>query len=370
MARKIAYTTLNASTQDIMNVIRANASYEYQQYIPEVGKLNDTVKVGELILGYPAMANQFLNALVNRIAAVIVKNHTFNNVFKPLKKRDLRLGETVEEVFVEMAKAREFSAEKAEARELKRTLPDVRAAFHLCNVDMQYAVTIQNRDLARAFLSDEGLEDLIARIVDSIYRGVEYDEYQIFKYLIIKGFNGGEIYNRNITSGLGADALHDAAIAFRAVSNQLLFINTDYNAAGVHTNTPREDQVIIMPAEFNAAFDVSVLSAAFNMSKAEFLGSLILVDSFTTFDNERFSAIVDATDAMEAVTDAELTGMANVKAIIADKEFFQYYLYGYQTAFDEKYVASGQYWNYFYRYSAIAGTSPFSNCVAVSQVVI
>lgn len=369
MARKIAYSTLNASGQDIMNVIRANASYEYQQYIPEVNKLNDMVKVGELILGYPAMANQFLNALINRIAAVIVKSHTFKNVFAPLKKRDLGLGETVEEVFVGMAKAREFSAEKAEARELKRTLPDVRAAFHLCNVDMQYAVTIQNRDLARAFLTDEGLEDLIARIVDSIYRGLEYDEYQIFKYLLIKGYNNGELYKKPITSGLGADALHDAAVAFRATSNQLLFINTDFNAAGVHTNTPREDQVILMDAQFAAAFDVSVLAAAFNMEKADFMGQLILIDSFTTFDNERFSAIVDATDAMEEVTNTELTNMANVKAIIADKEYFQYYKYAYQTAFDEKYVAAGQYWNYFYRYSAIAGTSPFSNAVAIYQVV-
>lgn len=365
MARKIAYSTLNASGQDIMNVIRANASYEYQQYVPDVNKLNDMVKVGERIMGYPAMANQFLNALINRIAAVIVKSHTFKNVFSPLKKRDLGLGETAEEVFVGMAKAREFSPEKAEARELKRTLPDVRAAFHLCNVDMQYAVTIQNRDLARAFLTDDGLNDLIARIVDSIYRGLEYDEYQIFKYLLIKGFNNGELYQKTITSGLGADDLHDAAIAFRATSNQMLFVNTDFNAAGVHTNTPREDQVILMDAEFAAAFDVSVLAAAFNMDKADFMGRLILIDSFQTFDNERFSAIVDATDAMEEVTDAELTAMAPVKAIIADQEYFQYYKYAYQTAFDEKYVAAGQYWNYFYRYSAIAGTSPFSNAVAI-----
>lgn len=370
MARKIAYSTLNATTQDIMNVIRANASYEYQQYIPEVDMLNDQIKVGELILGYPAIANQFLNALINRVAAVALKSHTFRNPLNILKKRDLRLGETVEEVFVGMAKAREFSVEKAAARELRRTLPDVRAAFHLANVDMLYSVTIQNRDLARAFVTDTGLEDLIARIVDSIYRGIEYDEYLIFKYLLIKGFNNGELYQRQITTGLGSDALHDAAIAFRSVSNQMLFLNTDFNAAGVHVNTPREDQVILMSAEYLAAFDVSVLAASFNMDRAQFMGQLIIVDSFTTFDNERFSAIVDATDAMEEVTDAELTAMAPVKAIIADREYFQYYMYAYQTAFDEKYVAAGQYWNYFYRYSATAGTSPFSNAVAIVQVTI
>lgn len=33
MARRIAQTTLNASTLDILNVIRANASYDYQQNV-------------------------------------------------------------------------------------------------------------------------------------------------------------------------------------------------------------------------------------------------------------------------------------------------------------------------------------------------
>ena len=369
MSRSIAYNPLNASTQDIMNVIRANASYQYQQYIPEVTKLMDQVAVGELILGYPAAANEYCYQLINQVATMALTYHTFRDPMRILKKRDLRLGETVEEVYVGMAKAVEFSTDKAADRELKRTLPDVRAAFHLANVDFLYRVTIENTQLARAFTTDTGMEELIGRIVDSIYRAIEYDEYLLFKYLIVKAFNSGEIYQRNITSGLGTDALHDAAIAFRAVSNQMLFLNTDFNAAGVHVNTPREDQVILMPAEFLAAFDVSVLAAAFNMDRAQFMGQLVIVDSFTAFDNERFSAIVDNTDAMEAVTDAELTAMAPVKAIIADKEFFQFYMYAYQTGFREKEVAAGQYWNYFYRYSATAGTSPFSNCVAICQVV-
>jgi 3'-phosphoadenosine 5'-phosphosulfate sulfotransferase (PAPS reductase)/FAD synthetase len=36
MAKRIAVTTLNASTVDIINTIRANASYEYQSLVPEI----------------------------------------------------------------------------------------------------------------------------------------------------------------------------------------------------------------------------------------------------------------------------------------------------------------------------------------------
>jgi hypothetical protein len=34
MAHRLAVTSLNASTIDIINTIRANASYEYQSVVP------------------------------------------------------------------------------------------------------------------------------------------------------------------------------------------------------------------------------------------------------------------------------------------------------------------------------------------------
>ena len=180
MPKKIAISTLNANTVDIINTIRANASAQYQSQVPQVSVQRDLVKVGDVLYGYPALANEFITALVNRIAAVRIKSATFNNPYVSLKKGFLEFGETVEEVFVQLAKAREFSVEKAEAREFKRTLPDVRSAFHTMNLKMQYPVTIQNEDLRQAFLSFSGVEDLIAKIVDSVYRAAEYDEFLLF----------------------------------------------------------------------------------------------------------------------------------------------------------------------------------------------
>ena len=86
MAKRVSNTTLNASTLDIMNVIRSNASYDYQQNVPKVTKATDIPKVGEVIYGTPALANQFLDALVNRIATVRVQSATFNNPYAVLKK--------------------------------------------------------------------------------------------------------------------------------------------------------------------------------------------------------------------------------------------------------------------------------------------
>lgn len=358
MAKRIAVTTLNASTVDIINTIRANASYEYQSLVPEITDAHDIPKVGEVLYGYPALANQFINALVNRIALVRVKSATFNNAYAQLKKGYLEFGETVEEVFVNIAKAREFSAEKAEARELKRTLPDVRSAFHAMNWRVQYPVTIQDEDLRMAFQSADGVQDLIAKIVDSVYTASEYDEFLLFKYLMIKSITKGGMYPVSI--GDGTD-LKDAAVAFRGTSNNLTFIKTQYNASGVHTNTDKASQIIFMDSTFNAQYDVNVLASAFNMDKADFMGRLHLIDDWTTFDNDRFSEIVANSDMIEEVTADELAMMANVKAVLVDEEWFQ--VYDNQNKFTEKYVASGEYWNYFYNVWKTVSASPFSNAV-------
>ena len=111
MPKRIAVNTLQASTIDILNTIRANASAQYQAQVPAVVTRTDIPKVGEVLYGYPAFANEFLSALMNRIALVRVKSATFNNAYSMLKKGYLEFGETVEEVFVSICKAREFSAE-------------------------------------------------------------------------------------------------------------------------------------------------------------------------------------------------------------------------------------------------------------------
>lgn len=358
MARRIANSTLNASTIDILNVIRQNASYDYQQNVPKVATVNDIPKVGEIIYGTPAFANQFINALVNRIAIVRVQSATFNNPYSILKKGYIEYGETVEDIFVSIAKAVDFNVEKADKREFQRTIPDVRSAFHVMNWRVMYPVTIQDEDLRQAFLSIEGVQNLIAKIVDAVYTAAEYDEFLLFKYLLIKAISHGKMYPTSI--GAGAD-LSEAAVQFRGTSNLLPFMSSEYNEAGVKTNTPKERQVIFMDAMFNAQFDVNVLASAFNMDKADFMGRLFLIDNWTDFDNERFDIIRANSDGIEEVTADELALLANVKAVILDDNWFQ--VYDNNNKFTEKYVASGLYWNYFYHTWKTVSNSPFANAV-------
>lgn len=360
MPRRIAVSTLNASTMDIMNVIRQNASYDYQQNVPEVLSANDIPKVGEVIYGTPAFANQFINALVNRIVVVRMQSATFNNPYSILKKGYIEYGETIEDIFVNIAKVIEFDPEKAEAREFRRTIPDVRTAFHVMNWRVIYPVTIQDEDLKQAFLSLNGVQELIAKIVESVYTAAEYDEFLLFKYLIIKALAHGKIHGVTVEAvGAGLDG---SAISFRGISNLLPFMSAEYNEAGVKTTTPKSRQVIFMDAMFNARFDVQVLASAFNMDKADFMGRLFLIDDFTAFDNARFQVIRANSDGLEDVTAEELALLSNVQAVVMDENWFQ--VYDNNNKFTEKYVASGLYWNYFYHTWKTVSHSPFANAVA------
>lgn len=361
MAKRIAQSTLNASTIDILNVIRQNAGYDYQQSVPVVAQSVDIPRVGDIICGTPALANTFLNALINRIAIVRMNGATFNNPYSVLKKGYLEFGETIENIFVNLAKAVDYNPEKAEGREFKRSIPDVRSSFAVINWRVMYPVTISDEELKTAFLSIDGVTQLIEKIVDSVYTGAEYDEFLLFKYLIIKAVTKGNMYPIGVDS---SDASNWAK-AFRGKSNLLPFIKTDYNEAGVRTNTPKDRQVIFMDSTFNAEYDVDVLASAFNMDKADFMGRLFLIDDFTSFDNERFDIIRANSDGLEEVTADELTLMNDVKAILLDADWFL--CYDNKNKFTEKYVSSGLYWNYFYHVWKTVSHNPFANAIVFAK---
>lgn len=366
MSHLVAQSKLNASTIDILNVIRENASLEYQSKVPVVSNVDDIVKVGQIIYGTPSFQNQFVSALVNRIGLVLANSASFNNPYRDLKKGVLDYGELIEDIFVGIAQVVEYDPSKAESREFARTFPDVKSAFYKVNWRVMYPLTIQDSDLEMAFLSNGDVAGFITRLINSIIAANEYDEFLLFKYLIIKAVAHGKMYPIAVD---GSDP-KSVASEFKATRNKTKFMKRDYNEAGVRNNIADEDLCIFMAADFDAQFDVNVLASAFNMDKADFLGKRYLIDDFTTFDNERWEIIRQNTiiemkgetaqngGVIEPVTDEELALMQNVKGVMLDEQWFQ--VYDKKSIMKEKEVASGLYWNYFYHNWKILAHSPFA----------
>lgn len=358
MARIISKTKLDARSIDILNVIRNNASYAYQKDVPAITKEQDIPKVGEILFGNPTHANEFINALVNRIALVRVQSATFNNPYKHLKKGYLEFGESVEDIFVGIIKAVKYDPEKGSSREFKRTLPNVQSVFHLTNWRVMYPITIEKQALKRAFTSADGVTNLISSIIEQVYQSAEYDEYLLFKYLLIKAVSHGKLYLQPVNT----NDMNSVAVNFRGKSNLLPIDMTGrFNELHVQNNTPTERQCIFMDADFNAKFDVEVLASAFNMNKAEFIGKLHLIDDFSSFDNERFEAIREESTELEEVTTHELNIMKGVKAILVDEAWFQ--VYDNLFEFAETQVGSGLYWNYWLHVWKTISYSPFANAI-------
>ncbi|MFQ9133950.1 MAG: hypothetical protein ACLR5M_09460 [Bifidobacterium longum] len=320
--------------------------------------------IGEYVMQYEAMQNAYLTALVNRIGMTIITSKMWDNPWSVFKKGRLEFGETVEEIFVNLAKPHSFDPATAEKEVYKREIPDVRAAFHSMDFQKFYKVTISNDQLRQSFLSWNGITDLIAKIVDSLYTGMRYDEYVTMKYMICREMLNGGFYNEE-TSALSKTTASDVMTAVRGLVGQLDFMSSKYNRAGVMTHTPREDLYVIISATDRALIDVDVLAVAFNMDKTDFLGHLIEVDSFDEHDEERLTELFGDDENFELFTDAEKTVLGAVIAAMVDKDWWM--VFDVFDTFTQNYNGQGLYWQYFYHVWRIFSASPFANAICVSS---
>ena len=367
MATRPKVKTLTNSAVDVLNVIRNNASVDFKNYVPIATADADSIRtIGAIIMDNPSLQNEFLSALVNRIGLVIVTSKMYSNPLSVLKKGVLEFGETIEEIFVNIAKPFTFNPEEAEDKQYKREIPDVRSAFHILNYQKFYKVTVSDDQLRQAFLSWSGITDLIAKIVDSMYTAASYDELEVTKYMIARQILDGRVYAVTIPEVTTAN-MKSVVSTVKGVSNKMSFMNSNYNVAGVKTHTPKNEQYIIMNANFDATMDVEVLASAFNMDKAQFMGNRLMIDGFGTLDTARLAELFAGDNTYKEISQTELEGLDKIPCILIDREYTQIYDNMYKMT--EKYNGQGLYWNYFYHTWKTFSVSPFSQAVVFVPAV-
>lgn len=351
--------TLTNSSVNVLNVIRNNATQNYKDYVPVATPDAESIReIGSIIMDYPALQNEFLSALVNRIGRVLVTSKMFDNPWSVFKKGMLEFGETIEEIFVNIAKPYQFDPNVAESTVFKREIPDVRSAFHIMNYQKYYKATIQNDQLRQAFLTWQGITDLIAKIVDAMYTGANYDEFQTMKYMLAKHIINGHLYPVTIPTVETAN-MKAIVSTIKGVSNKFEFLSSKYNLAGVQTHTKKTDQYLLINSKFDAEMDVEVLASAFNMDKAEFSGHRVLVDSFGDLDIDRLKVLFADDPTYTEIGEADLQALDAIPAIMVDKDWFMIFDNFYN--FTEQFNGEGLYWNYWYHVWKTFSVSPFAN---------
>ena len=359
MATKPKIVTLTNSSVDVLNAIRNNATINYKNYVPVATADADSIReIGAIIMDNPQLQNEFLNALVNRIGRVLITSKMYDNPWAMFKKGLLEFGETIEEIFVNIAKPYQFDPQVAESNLFKREIPDVRSAFHIMNYQKYYKATIQNDQLRQAFLSWQGITDLISKIVDAMYTGANYDEFLTMKYMLAKHILNGNMYPVSVGEVTTAN-MKSIIATIKGVSNDMEFLSSKYNISGVKTHTPKADQYFLVNSQFDAVMDVEVLASAFNMDKAEFMGRRVLVDSFGSLDKERLDVLFADDPTYTEISAAELTALDAIPCIIVDRNWFMIFDNFYN--FTEQYNGEGLYWNYWYHVWKTFSISPFHN---------
>lgn len=340
-----------AGGQTILNAIRSTinssgAVIDYANRIPEATQDN-LQDVGKALFNYEPAMNEFLNQLINRIGLVYIHDKLYSNKLSILKKGKLEFGDSIEEIFVDLARAIQYYPEPAtgnEADVYKQYKPQIVSAFHKVNRENTYPITINNDILKRAFTNYANFDRFVAQIFNSVYKADEVDEYILFKQLIGSTLRNSKLVQ--VTKPIATDksTATQFSIVMRSYALALEYMSREYNQAGVATNTDLADQILVLRSDIVPVIDVLELANAFNMNLAKPIsGRIIVIDDFGSGNDDLIGGIID-------------------------KDISMIWDTVYRT--DSIYNPKHMYWNFFLHHHQIIASSPFANAIGFTTEAI
>lgn len=325
----------------------------YHQYVPVV---TEESTIGEF--GAPILDSQNLNVmndfvgLLKKVVYTAVYNKTFGNPLANLEGERMPLGNFIEDVYVNPAHARGFNVDDF-AGLLQKYEAEVGVQYFAINSDLQYAVTLTREKIRNAFTSWAQLESLITGYINSLYNGAYITRYNQTKGLVTAAYKANNIQYQVISDVTDEQTAKSLIRQLRAAYTKMQIPSTKYNAwnkvkggnLALKTWISPEDAVVLISADIEALVDVEVLAAAFNMSKTDFLGRVIVVDDFNQYND-------DGTVAVDG---------SAIKAMIADRAWFK--IKTQDFAMDEFYNANNRTWQYYLNDVRMVNYSLFANAL-------
>ena len=343
-----------ATAIDIVNAVIETSS-TLKDNIPLA--TNATLQAtGGAIMQYTPFMNEFINGLVNRILFQEAHNMTYDNPLRIFKGVDIPYGTDVQDSIANPAVATPYDS-SAMSDVLSPASPDVKAVYYRRNRQDKYKVTVYDAVLAGAFTNADTFNNFVSMILNTLTSGDNIDEFKLMKGVVGQAINDGNINKTSLAAGTDHRAFAETLVTdLRAKYLQFQFPSTKYNcyqkmakAKGIENATPlttwtSPDRISVLVRADVAAFtDVEVLAKAFNMSKTDFLGRQVMVDSFG-----------DTGDA------------AKTLAIIADNTFLRTHDNRFQMA-ETPYNASTLSRTYFLHHWETMACSPFANAWAFTE---
>lgn len=281
----MAANKVAATNSAIINAVRNNASEQYRARIPEITD-NNLTKTLALLQENSLLWNEFIQVLVQRIGLTLFRTNSFENRLKPFKTGAMAYGGIVQEIGANLIKAKAYDPNDTNVFGADK--PDVKAIYHSVNRRDRYDLRLNEDMLEEAFVQDGQLSAFINSLLALPQQSDENDEYLIMRDILRKVHDSEGIATVRVAdmfaAGLTADEKRAAgegiAAALREHYLQMKnFYNTKYNNAGMQVTS--DELVLLGTPRFFAHFDVSVLAAAFNMDKANFIADrTVVIDDF------------------------------------------------------------------------------------------
>ena len=343
-------TSLNA-----LREMSVSGSSIYHQYIPVIDENTSISTLAEPILTVPAVANEFMSMLVNRIVYTQFETKLYNNPLRVLEGDRIPLGYAGQEIYTNPAKGRKYNVNDF-AGLLQKYEADTKVQYLTVNSDLQYPVTVSRHALKKAFTSWADLDRFIDQLSNSLYNGAYIGEFAQTKNLVASAYAYGGVRVQTV-SAVADDATAKAFVKkcrnlfldFQVPSTSFnAWAQVDGSGDPITTWTAPEDIVLILRNSVRTEIDVDVLASAFNMDKATLMGNILTVDNFDVYDDEGVK---------------RFDGSA-IQGIIADKAWFK--IKTQDMYLDEFYNANNRTWQYYLNITKMYQYSLFANAVVLA----
>ena len=314
-----------AISVEILNTIRNNADAEYQSRVPEATQTNIS-EIGRVFAQYDVVYNTFITDLMHKIGKTIVETALFSNKLKPFKSGSMLTMQDIEEIWVEQFREAEGSYDPEGGMGTdgihpfkRRTYQDVQVYYHRMNRQDKYVITIYKDDVIRAFRSEATLNAFIQAQFNSLYTGAEFDEYVHMKQLLAEGITKGEFKDYLVkeigTSGQSDAQLQRACKDFiktvKKAINDVSYVSTEFNPAGVKTKTEKSNLVLFINKDLAPHLDVDLYATLFGPEYAKLGITIVELDNFGSDESGTYALLCDRDWFKVYDTKNEMTSLQN-----------------------------------------------------------
>lgn len=279
---------LNLTNAQILDTVRKYAPNDYKERVPATtqGSVAATLQA---MNNYTPNWDVFWNVFLGRIGRVQINDRmNFTNPLAKLKQPAMRYGRNIQEVQMNLIKARAYDAKAENVFGREGREPDIHQIFHTENRRDKYTVNIPMEDVLRgSFVEGESISAFFNSLTEAPIASANNDEYLLMRSLTETYDNLWGFWNihvddlHNLGNDLNTQVERGIKLirAMNATYTKMKYFRTEYSPEGRNKGlaTKSNRLIAIIDADVNAALEAANMSFAFHNEGQKLVADDIIV---------------------------------------------------------------------------------------------